>query len=340
MDATSVGPSGSTTIEHTVRAADPPIDCFYVYPTVSTQSTPNANLAVDPAETSVAIMQASRFSADCRIYSPMYRQATLSAIADGFKGVNENEVYGDVLDAWNYYLAHYNRGRGVVMIGHSQGSFVLENLISNVIDPRPSERKLLVSAILLGGNVNVRKISAAPSAASSTASGSRTAERGGSTFANIPPCRTRDQIGCVVAYSSFDHAPPENSLFGRTSAPGEQVLCVNPVDPSAPIGVPEPLSPYFPTKALGVGLSGGKHVVASTPWVTYPALFTATCEYRNGASWLQIADVRSPGDRRAHLEDQLGPTWGLHLIDVNIALGNLVNLVQSESGTWVASHRG
>ena len=38
--------------------------------------------------------------------------------------------YDDVVDAWNYYLAHENHGRGVVLVGHSQGSGVLTGLIA------------------------------------------------------------------------------------------------------------------------------------------------------------------------------------------------------------------
>ncbi|HEY7948814.1 MAG TPA: DUF3089 domain-containing protein [Acidimicrobiales bacterium] len=48
-------------------AKDPPIDCFYVYPTVSAQPAVNADLTVDPEETAVAVAQASRFSTACRI---------------------------------------------------------------------------------------------------------------------------------------------------------------------------------------------------------------------------------------------------------------------------------
>ena len=50
--------------------SNPPIDCFYVYPTVSPQPGILANLQIDPAETSVAEAQASRFSEDCRVYAP------------------------------------------------------------------------------------------------------------------------------------------------------------------------------------------------------------------------------------------------------------------------------
>ena len=38
------------------------VDCFYVYPTVSEQEGPNADLTIEPQETQIAIDQASRFS--------------------------------------------------------------------------------------------------------------------------------------------------------------------------------------------------------------------------------------------------------------------------------------
>ena len=63
-------------------------------------------------------------------------------------------AYGDVLAAWRDYLAHYNHGRGVVLIGHSQGAYVLKHLVTTVIDRSAAQRRLLVSAILLGGQVH------------------------------------------------------------------------------------------------------------------------------------------------------------------------------------------
>ena len=64
--------------------------------------------------------------------------------------------YDDVLDAWNYYLKHDNKGRGVVLVAHSQGSFILNRLIRNEIDGKPMQSKL-VSAILLGTTLAVPK---------------------------------------------------------------------------------------------------------------------------------------------------------------------------------------
>ena len=43
----------------------------------------------------------------------------------------------DVKAAWEHYLAYNNVGRGVVLIGHSQGSGLLTRLIASEIDGKP-----------------------------------------------------------------------------------------------------------------------------------------------------------------------------------------------------------
>jgi Protein of unknown function (DUF3089) len=50
----------------------------------------------------------------------------------------------------------------------------------------------------------------------------------GGDFKHIPACASATALGCVIAYSTFNQVPPPNSLFGRTTVPGDQVLCVNP----------------------------------------------------------------------------------------------------------------
>src|ERR1700683_5152901 len=143
LTTTVVRANGTTYVQHARAAKNPPIDCFYVYPTVSTQPTANANLHIDPQERAVAIAQASRFSQVCRVYAPMYPQLTLSAISKGIRPQSAAIAYLGVLSAWNDYLAHYNKGRGVVLIGHSQGASLLIALIKREIDPNPSDRHLL-----------------------------------------------------------------------------------------------------------------------------------------------------------------------------------------------------
>ena len=334
LTTTVVRTDGKKSVEQVRPAKNPPIDCFYVYPTVSTQKTANANLHVDPEETAVAIAQASRFSQVCKVYAPMYPQLTTADIGLGGKKIDAKAAaiaYLGVLSAWKDYLAHDNHGRGVVLIGHSQGSSLLIPLIRSEIDPSPTERRLLVSALLMGGNVTVP-----------------VGQTVGGDFKNIPACQSNRQTGCVVAYSSFNTMPPANSLFGRVgtgiaaqsglgsaSSSGLQVLCTNPALLSGGTG---DLLPYFVTKPFpgARGTFDPKTTAdVSTPWVTYPDLYNATCENSGGASWLQVSAPIVPGDHRPVVGPVLGPQWGLHLVDVNIALGDLVALVGDQSGAYL-----
>jgi hypothetical protein len=196
----------------TPRAArKPKVDCFYVYPTVSNQSTNVATKTAAPEVRSIAVYQAARFSQVCRVFAPVYRQVTIQGLQRKVPASQRSLGDKDLLEAWKLYMARFNKGRGVVLIGHSQGAFRLTTLIQRQIDKRASVRRRLVSAILLGGNVTVRAGS----------------DRGGS-FQNVPACRTATQLGCVVAFSTYNQTPPPDSLFGRTSDPSLQVLCTNP----------------------------------------------------------------------------------------------------------------
>jgi hypothetical protein len=126
LDTTFVSPSGETLrVKHVKPHKHPKIDCFYVYPTVSGQPTANANLSIDPEERSVALYQAARYSQECRVFAPMYRQITIAALIGAAPGPDVQLAYSDVLGAWNTYLQKYNHGRGVVLIGHSQGTGML-----------------------------------------------------------------------------------------------------------------------------------------------------------------------------------------------------------------------
>jgi hypothetical protein len=303
---------------------DPPIDCFYVYPTVSRQKGVNATLAIDPEERAVAMAQAALFSKVCDVYAPMYPQLTLAAIAKpGQINISSALVaFGGVSTAWNDYLTHYNHGRGVVLIGHSQGAFMLTALMKTQIDPDPEMRRLRVSALLMGGNVTV------PAGKSV-----------GGDFANIPACGSATQTGCVVAYSTFDATPPADALFGRTGSPLDvfggaskaslQVLCVNPAAPGGGSGA---LLTYYPTTGVSL-LAGGSasSPVAATPFVAYPGEFSAQCRTASGATWLQVDRTGGAADKRPAAPRSSSPAWGLHVVDVNLALGNLVDLVRSES---------
>jgi hypothetical protein len=315
-------------VQHPKQVAHPGIDCFYVYPTVSGQPTGNSNLKIDPEEKSIALYQASRYSQYCRVFAPMYRQETLAGIGQGTPTTKPNAAIAlsDVRNAFQTYLKKYNQGRGFVFISHSQGSFVLRQLIAKDVDPKPAVRKLMVSAILMGGNVLVKK-----------------GKDIGGDFKHIPACHSATQIGCVIAFSTFDQPVPNPSLFGRPSPvlgsktpKGTQVLCTNPAalgGGSAPVQFITPEQPFDPKSILntGIALLGLKTPPASTVWVSVPGGYRAHCSSANNANVLQITAV---GGAKLPAPSPTAE-WGLHLLDAQIALGNEIADVKSEAAAFL-----
>src|SRR5690349_18170319 len=82
VDLTTTVIKANGSMSRETWAADPkaPIDCFYVYPTVSTDPTPNSDMTADPAELNVIRIQFARFASKCRPYAPLYRQVTLAGL--------------------------------------------------------------------------------------------------------------------------------------------------------------------------------------------------------------------------------------------------------------------
>ena len=78
LTATVVAANGSLTREDFKANPNAPIDCFYVYPTVSLDKSGNSDMEPGPEETGVVRVQLARFASQCKLYAPMYRQATCS----------------------------------------------------------------------------------------------------------------------------------------------------------------------------------------------------------------------------------------------------------------------
>lgn len=303
LDTTVVQPGGTRQTQRFQGAPAPKVDCFYVYPTVSRAPSVNAPRTSAPEIVDAARAQAALFASVCRLFVPVYRQLTTGALISGsfFDPTARALAQQDVTDAWHDYLAHDNAGRGVVLIGHSQGAMVLTRTVAAEIDKDPVVRRRLVSALLLGGQVT-------------TAAGKDT----GGDFSNLPACRRPAQTGCVVGYSSFPGEPPATALFGRAAA-GRQVLCT---DPTVLGGTPGVLHPVLPANRVG----GGEGFIA------YPGSLRAQCRRTATASWLQVS--RPTGSQIPAQSQQLGPDWGLHVGDVNLALGDLVSAVRLQAAGW------
>jgi hypothetical protein len=319
----------ATGVQHPKAQRNPSIDCFYVYPTVSDEKTGNSDLRIQDTERSIATYQVGRYSQYCKVYAPMYRQVTLAGAGlSGTSGSKANPALGvsDVEQALRTYLTKYNRGRGFVLIGHSQGSGVLEAVIAKMVDSKPAVRKLMLSAILMGGNVLVKGNTGI-----------------GGDFKHIPACRSATQLGCVIAFSTFDQPVPSDSLFGRVGTlalgpkpgTGDEVLCTNPANLAGGSGILDPIQPSAPfapgsTIAAGLGVLKWNVPSPSTVFWTSPGAYTARCEDSDGAHVLMVA-ARNGAQTPTPAPT---PEWGLHLLDATLSLGNLIGIVKSETGAF------
>jgi Protein of unknown function (DUF3089) len=323
LTTTVIGPNGSRHVVHYEDALNPPIDCFYLYPNITHQRATNANLDIDPQETAIAELEASPFSQVCRVFAPMYREGT--GLVTGAAAATEAKVaYNSVLNAWNDYLEHYNDGRGIVLIGHSEGSYQLAQLLTQHVDQVPAVRKLLVSAIITGANLPVYK-------------------KGQGPLMTIGPCSSSTQTGCVMDFNAYSQSPPSNPMFGvypQPSIDGHAVedVCTNPANLAGGSGVL--ISMYrtqLPTQevegSVSHGIFGSSPPTSMTPWIEYDGLYSANCVTRNGAHVLKV--VTDPGAPTLHPNPD--SSWGLHLDDPNLAMGNLVNLVRTQAEVYTSS---
>ncbi|HEX8669306.1 MAG TPA: DUF3089 domain-containing protein [Allosphingosinicella sp.] len=327
LPTTALNANGYGSVGQAVPAADAPVDCFYVYPTVSGDPGLNADLKPGPEEDWTAWMQAARFSGVCRVYAPLYRQATnASMMAEAPLAL----AYGDVLAAWRQYLGQRNRGRPFVLVGHSQGAIHLVRLLASEIEGRPEADRML-SAILVGWNVEVP-----------------VGQRVGGSFKRTPLCSRVGETGCVIAWTSYratNPPPPAGTPFGRTATPAMTVACTNPARFSRGTA---PLDSYWPT---GVSLSGGPDTIKwstggapPTPFVRTDGLASAACVNRPGAGYLSVIVNGDPADARTDeipgdlvIGGRAMREWGLHLAEMNLAQGDLIALVEAQAEAFSAS---
>lgn len=323
MDATVVHADGTLSRESWEPDPDAPIDCFYAYPTVSTDQAPQADMDADEAERRVVRQQFARFASVCRPYAPLYRQVSLAGLMAGRSDedfdLTRGIQYDDVRDAFRHYLEHDNQGRPFVLVGHSQGSYILTALLAREIEGTPAHDRLL-SALLTGATVAVPE-----------------GEDVGGALRATPLCRSEGQTGCLVAYSAFRATapPPENTLFGRVEEPGMTAACTNPANLD---GGSAELHAYLSAEGTTIvgarpaepWVEGGPAV--ETPFVSVPGLLTAECTTNEHATYLEVTVHGDPSDPRVDdIGGDLTPQWGLHLVDVNLAQGDLISIVEAQS---------
>lgn len=309
----------------------PEVDCFYVYPTISSDLTPNSDLEAGDNERRVAAAQFARFGEACRTYAPVYRQVTLAALRAMMIGQDMGAdyalAYGDVAAAFAHYMAEDNNGRPFVLIGHSQGTGMLVELVKNEIDGTDLQDRML-SAMLIGLNVEVPVDDVV-----------------GGSFHSVPLCESADQTGCAISYVSFRETspPPATSRFGRVETEGMEAACVN---PAALLGN-DSLDAYLRNGGSILSEEKPDPWVADgdavkTPYVKVPGLLTGTCTRGDNNHYLAIEINAGDGPRVDDIKGdvvyagQVLADWGLHLIDINLAQGDLIELIRRQHEGWMA----
>lgn len=311
LDAMDVDAKGTRVPEAWAAAKDAKIDCFYIYPTVSNDPTLYSDMNAGPEERRTVHSQLARFGAKCRLFAPIYHQFTNAALRysmsapAGGPELDFNPAYEGVLAAWKSYLARDNKGRGVVLIGHSQGAILLKRLIAEEIDGRPAQ-KLLVGAYL-AGNLDLTS----------------------KAFRAIQPCAAAGQTGCVTAWSSYLETDTSKHFFA-SAAPGAPALCVNPAAPGGDRGM---LKAYLAKPSMAAP--------SDPPYVQPVGQISAECVTDATGTVLRIRVEPGPTAELMGywLSRYAGPPgWGLHILDVNLVQGNIADMIQAQSAAWAKAH--
>jgi hypothetical protein len=324
LATTGLSPSGYGAKSESTPAKDPPLDCFYVYPTVSRDRGMNSDLNVSE-EKSATEVQFARFASVCRTYAPVYRQMTVGAVLAYAGGADitgpANLAYGDVAAAWHNYLATKNNGRPFVLIGHSQGSAILQQLIAREIETNPAVAARMKLAIIPGFNLLVPP-----------------GKLVGGTFKKIPLCSRPGETGCAISWESFreKNVPPAGAIFGVSDQAGMTVGCVNPAQPGATDWVPLESDWYTRSSydVPGGPIRWSAEGAPATPYVSTKGLVSGKCVTDGPHGYLSIRTNHKPGEKWTdHVGGEVAvmgmflPGWGMHLSDMQEAQGDLVRAV-------------
>lgn len=319
LDVTRIGADGTREVEEREPAEDPPVDCFYVYPTVSQDPGTNSDMEVAPgdAEELTVVAQAAQYARSCRVFAPIYRQVTLQALGSGSFGDGREVAYGDVLDAWKTYVSQYSDGRGVIVIGHSQGAGILRQLVADEVDGVDGVQDRLVAAHLFGTSVQAPE-----------------GEVVGGDLSEVPACTAPDEVGCVVTYSSYPAGSPpvDDALFaGADEEAGTRALCVDPVG----LLGREHGSAVAPVAAPLIGGIDGVGEV-ETRFVALPDAVDVSCTTDGAFDYLAVApaDPDEPRPVESLVAETIGPTWGLHLVDMTHVQDDLVELAAQQGAAY------
>ncbi len=186
------------------------VDVFFLHPTSYTINRGNKNWNADlddekinrKTDEGAILNQASAFNNVGRIFAPRYRQAHIESYftKDKTSAKKAFEIaYQDVKESFEYYLAHHNQGRPIIIASHSQGMTHATRLLEEFFDGKTLQNRLVI-AYLIGLPITKNH------------------------FKNIPICENPNQTGCYCSWRTYKEGSyPKERLNNRN------ILVTNPI---------------------------------------------------------------------------------------------------------------
>lgn len=201
----------------TEQAGNKPVDVFYVYPTLGNQPIDDDGQALLLSDISQPDQRQAAFGnqrfnqevyagADYNFYAPFYRQTTMFALQHVVDSNVRNQLRAvpeqDIAKAFEHYMTHFNKGRPFILLGHSQGSTMLLQLLKNHMDDEAFS--LMVAAYLIGWQINREELDDFPT--------------------RLKPARGQDDTGVIVMFNSLTHIGAKSPVISQSE------VCINPLN--------------------------------------------------------------------------------------------------------------
>lgn len=251
---------------------------------------------------------ASPFNRSADIWAPRYRQATLGAFLVGKPEAVKalDAAYGDVLQAFDFFIATVAKDRPIVLAGHSQGAYHLRQLIRDRIAGTPLQARV-AAGYVVGWPVSL--IHDLP-------------------LMDLPPCTAPDQAGCVMSWLSFAEPADKSHMLHnfvlRTGLDGQELdgrafLCTNPL----------------------TGTAGGEADASANLGTLVPNLEEHSGELIAGAVPARCGEdgfLSIGAPPKLNLGPYVLPVNNYHLYDIVLFWANLRADVSRRVDAWQAAH--